>query len=95
MSIECSVYITHKCNLRCSFCYFAAKLTNRDLVPSDKQLDQTIKYISEDNYEVYFVTNNQRFCITPYGCDSIESAEWFEEMFEVAPMELLKKESEV
>lgn len=37
-----------------------------------------------DAHHVFFRVMNQRFCVTPHGCETKEEAEWFMNMFCVA-----------
>ena len=34
---------------------------------------------SPDAYNVFLQSTNQRFCVTPYACDTREDAEWMQE----------------
>jgi len=47
LAMEYSVYITYKCNLRCSFCYVKKKISLYDTPTlTDEHIEQIIKYIS-------------------------------------------------
>lgn len=48
MSAEYSIYITYRCNLRCSFCYVRDRLSNQSPVLTDEKMDQVIDYIAKD-----------------------------------------------
>lgn len=37
-----------------------------------------------DAHNVFLQVTNQRFCVTPYGCDTKEDAEWMRDMLAVA-----------
>lgn len=37
-----------------------------------------------DAHNVFLQVTNQRFCVTPYGCDTKEDAEWMRDMLCVA-----------
>jgi hypothetical protein len=42
-----------------------------------------------DAHNVFLQVTNQRFCVTPYACDSREGAEWFADQLYVALVKIV------
>lgn len=45
-----------------------------------------------DAHHVFLQVTNQRFCVTPHGCDTKEDAEWTRDMLCVALGKILETE---
>jgi len=43
-----------------------------------------------DAHNVFLQVTNQRFCVTPYGCESEEQAEWFQGQLCIALAKIVK-----
>lgn len=45
-----------------------------------------------DAQHVFLKINNQRFCVTPHGCETKEEAEWMRDMLCIALDEIARSE---
>jgi len=66
-------------------------MTMREMIEKYTDIQPVVMDDFPDAHHVFLQVTNQRFCVTPHGCDTKEDAEWTRDMLCVALEKIVRE----